>query len=927
MKAKKFFAAALSLLLMLSLLPGAWAAENLQFLRESFAGMNGISLRDMIDENRGDIEIAGSSFQLQNLLFLEECVVDEDLELCVCETTENAVILDDTALPEGCHVELRNEPVRIPDAKDGLQVAEEIRLEKAGRTPEPKEEEIDPADRDRETWYLYLVGRPSRVGNSLFVLWDGNIRLVNVEVLAEKPAHEESTVPVYEPAVTEAPVVTEEWVEDNYDPFSHPTEPTVPAQEWTDTDIPMTLPTEQPWPTEPPAPAFVLPTPTVVVTGDATVQQGGSALLEAQAGNTYNAAYQWYAWDAAQGQWTPVNGATGSQYRPDTSVAGISAYLCRVTNYGDTGESAYTDSEYVTLTVEAKPAQPELPNLPTPSVTVAGSTKVSQGETAILEVSATDAYNASYQWYENSQPIAGATASQYRPDTSKAGTQTYIVGVTSSAYGQTATAFSDPVTVTVEAKPTLPTPTVTLAGNSQAAVGDSVLLEARVQNGYNLKYQWFTSLGYYDAPLQTADASSAQFRPDTSKAGTYTYFCRVTSSGYGEEITVDSAPMTFTVSQRAAVTPTPNVNKTVSSVSVAKLPNKVDYNDGDAVDATGLQLRVRYADGSYDVVDSGYLVMTNTVSYNNSGLADVYVNYRGYQTSYQVKVHSLTELIRGIGVLTMPNKTSYSVGDWLDTAGLSIRVYSYDGRYLDVGEGFECSPTRLNSAGNQTITVSFGGKTCTFTVAVQQPRQVYGLVVQSQPANRSYTVGETINTAGLVLQLQTSNGTETVTSGYTIAPRVATTAGAQQITVNYQGLSTSFTVNVADNIPRPTPTPTPLPYGVTPSPAPYGASPSPAPFGTVSPSPALFGTVSPSPAVSPNVSPAHTPVPARKNTGVSTLVKVLFVVAVLALGGLIGYVLYLRSQDDGSGDDFTEPSLSDKLHSFFSKSGKNGKDK
>ena len=908
MKRKKLLAALLSLVLLLALAPSALAAE-LPFPAEWFSGLEapGFSLRDMIDPARGQIDLAGSSFQLKDLIFFDDAVVDEDTEICLLETNEKAMILDENTLPEGLSVEIRKEKVRIPDGKDGERVADEIRREKANMEP-AEEPKIDPADAERETWYLYLTGKPRQAGESIFIVWDGSIHICSVTVLRERPAPSAAPVQPEQSTPTPAPVVEETWV----DPWADPGSVT---EGWVDTSVPMQLPEEQPSaPSPSPSPAFVLPTPSVSVTGSSNVTQGDSALLEAKVSNEYNAAYQWYVWDDAAQSWQILNGQTGNQYRPDTSAAGVKAYLCQVTNsYNGQTNSAWSD--YVTVTVEAKPTQPELP---TPTVTgVTGSTKVEQGASAMLEVHAANTYNASYQWYESNTPISGATDSQYRPDTSAVGTQTYVCQVTNTYNGQSTTAFSDPVTVTVEAKPELPTPTVSIAGTSQATVGDSVLLEARVSNGYNVSYQWFTSLGYYDAPIQSADATRSQFKPDTSRAGTWKYFCRVTSSGYGETITVDSEPITFTVANRAVVTPpptptpTPRVNKTISSVSVAKLPSKVDYNDGEAVDTTGLQLRVRYADGSYDVVDSGYVLTTPTVSYNNSGLANVNVNYRGYQATYQVKVHSMAELVRGIGVLTMPNKSSYSVGEYLNTAGLSIRVYSTDGRYLDVSEGFECSPTYFSNPGNQTVTVSFMGKTCTFTVAVQQATRVTGLTIQSLPANRSYTVGDTISTAGLVLQLQTTNGTQTVTSGYSISPRVATTAGTQQITVSYEGMSTSYTIDVRSNIPVATPSPTPTPFGATPSPA---------PFGTVSPTPAGFPAPSASPNPTPAVTPVHTPAPARRNTGVSTAVKALFAVAVISLGGLIGYVIYLRKTGDE--EVYDEPSASEKLHKVFGKKDK-----
>ena len=925
MKTKKWIALALTLLMLLSLAPAALAAESV--LGDVLADLGpGLSLRSMIDPNKGQIDLAGSSFQLENLVFFDEAVVDDECEICLVETTKDAMIVDVNALPEGLEAEVRREKVRVPDGRDGVWVAEEIRSERTGQ-PAPEEPKLDEADKDRETYYLYLTGKPKQAGEYLFVLWDGTIKLCSVTVLNERPEKPEQQEPVQpaqptQPAQQE-PVVEETWIDpwggSDTDPVTETwVDPGTVTETWVD-------PVQQDTtPAAPSAPAFVLPAPSVSVTGSTNVAQGESTVLEAKVSNDYNPSYQWFVWDDAGQSWQILNGQTGSSYRPDTSAAGAWAYLCQVTNSSSDGQSATAYSDPVVIQVAAAPT------LPTPNVTgITGSTRVEQGQTAVLEVHATDTYNTSYQWYENNTPISGATGSQYRPDTSEAGTQTFVCQVTSTYNGQTASAYSDPVTFTVEAKPTLPTPTVSISGVSQANVNDSVLLEAKVSNGYNLSYQWFTSLGYYDAPIQSADATSNRFKPDTSKAGTWKYFCRVTSSGYGETITVDSDPVTFTVTERTVVTPTPNVNKTVYKVEVAKLPNKVDYNDGEAVDATGLQLRVRYTDGSYDTITEGFMVRTRTVNYNNTGLADVTVNYRGYQTSYQVKVHSVAEMIRGIGVLTMPNKSSYTVGESLNTAGLTIRVYSTDGRYLDVGEGFTCSPTYFSNPGNQTVTVSFMGKTCTFTVAVQQARRVTGLSIQSLPANRSYTVGDTISTAGLVLQLQTTGGYETVTSGYTISPRVATTAGSQQITVNYEGLSTTYTIDVRSNIPYSTPTPAPTPYygSTTPSatmptplpigttPAPYGVSPSPAPFGTVSPSPTGF----PMPSASVAPTPVHTPAPARRNTGVSTAVKVLFVVAVVALGGLIGYVLYLRKTGGDEEDFVDEPRTSEKIRNIFKK--------
>ncbi len=787
MKTKKWIALALTLLMLLSLAPAALAQEP-PFPAEWFSGIGaGLSLRSIIDPDKSQIELAGSSFQLENLIFFDEAVVDEESEICLVETAKDAMILDETALPEGLKYEVRREKVRVPDGRDGVWVADEIRRERAGQ-PAPDEPELDEADKDRETYYLYLTGKPEKAGEYLFVLWDGSIKLCSVTVLNERPEPTAAPVQPEQPTQSEQPAQQEPIVEET----------------WVDYDQQNTTPSDP-----------------------GNEQQSGS---EQQSGNEQ------------------------------------------------------------------------------------------QGNTGVTE-SWIDNFTGSFEDIYNSIVQTPST-----PSPEPAVNEPYFTEPTPTPYVPTPAPHA--------AVPVLPDPTVTITGSTSVYTGDRAVLEAKVSNAFAVSFQWYMGLGNYWTPIEDGTGNSAQYKPDTSRAGTYAYLCRVVSSGYGQQTYADSEPVIFTITDRPAATPTPTprVNKVIRSVTVGKLPNKVDYNDGEAVDASGLQLRVLYTDGTYDMITSGFVVTTQTVSYNNSGLADVNVNYRGYQTSYQVKVHSVAELIRGIGVLTMPNKSSYTVGESLNTAGLTIRVYSTDGRYLDVGEGFTCSPTYFSNPGNQTVTVSFMGKTCTFTVAVQQARRVTGLSIQSLPANRSYTVGDTISTAGLVLQLQTTGGYETVTSGYTISPRVATTAGSQQITVNYEGMSTTYTIDVRSNIPYATPTPAPTPYygSTTPSatmptplpvgttPAPYGVSPSPAPFGTVSPSPTGF----PMPSASVAPTPVHTPAPARRNTGVSTAVKVLFVVAVVALGGLIGYVLYLRKTGGDEEDFVDEPRTSEKLKNLFNKKDK-----
>ena len=145
--------------------------------------------------------------------------------------------------------------------------------------------------------------------------------------------------------------------------------------------------------------------------------------------------------------------------------------------------------------------------------------------------------------------------------------------------------------------------------------------------------------------------------------------------------------------------------RTVSGISLASEPYKTSYAVGEMLDPAGLQLNVFYSDGGSEIISSGFYV--DAVQLTTPGMKAVNVSYEGNTCTFYVTVSEQAEVITGIGLLTWPSKLRYSVGETLDTTGLSVRVYnnSVTG-YRDVGREFlTCSPTMLNTLGTQEILV------------------------------------------------------------------------------------------------------------------------------------------------------------------------------------------------------------------------------
>ena len=81
--------------------------------------------------------------------------------------------------------------------------------------------------------------------------------------------------------------------------------------------------------------------------------------------------------------------------------------------------------------------------------------------------------------------------------------------------------------------------------------------------------------------------------------------------------------------------------------------------------------------------------------------------------------------VTSIEITSQPTKTEYELGDTLDTTGLSLKVnYSDNSSDENVTEGFTVSGFDSALAGTKTVTVTYEGKTATFTVTVNAAAEV-----------------------------------------------------------------------------------------------------------------------------------------------------------------------------------------------------------
>jgi len=184
---------------------------------------------------------------------------------------------------------------------------------------------------------------------------------------------------------------------------------------------------------------------------------------------------------------------------------------------------------------------------------------------------------------------------------------------------------------------------------------------------------------------------------------------------------------------------TPDYEKTLAEISIAALPDQVEYYDGDALNLTGARLRLTYDNETTEKID-----ITNDmiIGFDNSisGEQDVTVSYEGFTTTFPVTV--IMREVVSIEIATAPAKLTYLVNETsFDASGGTLNVSYNNGSTAIVPieasmcEGFDSSRPGVN-----TLTVSYQGKTITMDIRIVYPYEIhvvndetYQIVVNGEP--------------------------------------------------------------------------------------------------------------------------------------------------------------------------------------------------
>ena len=272
----------------------------------------------------------------------------------------------------------------------------------------------------------------------------------------------------------------------------------------------------------------------------------------------------------------------------------------------------------------------------------------------------------------------------------------------------------------------------------------------------------------------------------TSSAG-YSYFCvqeNDSSASYLSEIKITYVP------------------KALSSISVKTAPTKTTYEAGECFDPTGLVITKTFSDNATQDLTYGndtasqFSFTPNTSTPLTTSNISVTIVVGGKSTSQTITVNE-PKVLSSISI--SGQTTSFVEGDTFSFGG-TVTAHYTDLTSKDVTSETTFSGYLMTSVGSQTVTVSYGGKSTSYSITISQGT-LSSIAVSGQTT--TYQKNNAFSFDGTCTATFANGYQKTVTPSSVTSPDMST-GGVKSITVSftYNGTTKTTSYDITVNTDR-----------------------------------------------------------------------------------------------------------------------------
>ena len=185
---------------------------------------------------------------------------------------------------------------------------------------------------------------------------------------------------------------------------------------------------------------------------------------------------------------------------------------------------------------------------------------------------------------------------------------------------------------------------------------------------------------------------------------------------------------------------------------------------------------------------------------DNVSLQHIKAKYANIVSENELNVNVVQKDIISIEVYSAPTKTNYFENtEDFDPTGGKIKI-NYDNATNEIIDFTDCSIVGFDntSIGTKTITVSYAGFSCNFSVVVYN---LSSITISTMPTKTNYVLGQPIVVSTGKLKLNYSDSTsEIINLKDSMCSYDKTATGTVAVIVQYGGRTTSFNINVTEKV-------------------------------------------------------------------------------------------------------------------------------
>lgn len=332
------------------------------------------------------------------------------------------------------------------------------------------------------------------------------------------------------------------------------------------------------------------------------------------------------------------------------------------------------------------------------------------------------------------------------------------------------TAGNQTVTVSYGGKTT--TYSITVTQSSSGTEEDSVTAASGALEGWTASG---TGSAYADGSVKFDSSSDNVYKTDI----------------FSGDVSSGMTSLTVTINSKINGTPTATNSYKVEALDSSGNVLASDVKTGADIVTTS------YGDAVF-TIDSGLTGCTGIkITYATKGGGNWGVKSVSWSATYSTGGSTVT--LSSIAVKTAPTKITYTVGDGFDANGLVITATYSDSSTEDISyegneDAFEFDPIDDLQTSDVSVTISYGGKTCTQSITVSSAKTLSSITLNTDNVTKSFYVSDTFEHENLVVTANFSDSSsDVVSSSATVSTPDMSTAGEKTITVSYTYSGTTKT--------------------------------------------------------------------------------------------------------------------------------------